>query len=163
MQDLHLEPLPCSAAGPTHLLVSQMMTLPSKPEVTSSLVLVSYSMFLTQLVWPCRVHTLVLSFLRSQSAMVVSSEQVANSRLSRNLGHEGNAAQGCRRAGCTALGVPASRDNRKQTKLPPAHCRACQRTLCCWDGNRQSLCSSKEHTEAQHRFGLGFFRGFVCS
>lgn len=66
-----------------------MMTFPSKPEVTSNLVLVSYSMFLTQLVWPCRVHTLVLSFLRSQSAMVVSSEHVANSRLSRNLGQEG--------------------------------------------------------------------------
>lgn len=69
----------------TYLLVSQMITFPSKPDVTSNLVLVSYSMFFTQLVWPCKVHTFVSSFLRSQSAIVVSSEQVANSLLSRNL------------------------------------------------------------------------------
>lgn len=74
-----------------------MMTFPSKPDVTSNLVLVSYSMFLTQLVWPCRVHTLVFSFLRSQSAIVVSSEHVANSRLSRNLGAGG------RHCGCSRL------------------------------------------------------------
>lgn len=61
------------------------MTLPSKPEVTSSRVLVSYSMFFTQLAWPCSEHTLELSLRRSHSAMVVSSEQVANNRLSRNL------------------------------------------------------------------------------
>lgn len=74
-----------STSAPTYLFVSQMITFPSNPDVTSSLVLVSYSMFLTQLVWPCKVHTFVFSFLRSQSAIVVSSEQVAKSRLSRNL------------------------------------------------------------------------------
>lgn len=68
-----------------HLFVSQVITFPSNPDVTNSLVLVSYSMFLTQLVWPCKVQTLVLRFRRSQSATVVSSEQVAKSLLSRNL------------------------------------------------------------------------------
>lgn len=69
----------------THLLVSHVMTLPSKPDVTRSRVLVSYSMFFTQLAWPCSEHTLELSLRRSHSAMVVSSEHVANRRLSRNL------------------------------------------------------------------------------
>lgn len=68
-----------------NLFVSQVITFPSNPDVTNSLVLVSYSMFLTQLVWPCKVQTLVLRFRRSQSATVVSSEQVAKSLLSRNL------------------------------------------------------------------------------
>lgn len=39
-----------STSAPTYLFVSQMITFPSNPDVTSSLVLVSYSMFLTQLV-----------------------------------------------------------------------------------------------------------------
>lgn len=64
------------------------MTFPSKPEVTSRRVLVSYSMFFTQLACPCSEHTLEFSFRRSHSAMVVSSEQVANKRLSRNLQKE---------------------------------------------------------------------------
>lgn len=68
-----------------YLLVSQMMTFPSNPDVTSNLVLVSYSIFFTQLVWPCKVHTFESSFLRSHSATVVSSEHVANNLLSRNL------------------------------------------------------------------------------
>ena len=70
----------------SNLLVSQVMTFPSKPEVTRRRVLVSYSIFFTQLAWPCREHTLEFKFRRSHNAMVVSSEQVANRRLSRNLG-----------------------------------------------------------------------------
>lgn len=66
------------------------MTLPSKPDVTRSLVLVSYSMFFTQLAWPCSEQTLEFSFRRSHNAIVVSSEQVANRRLSKNLPRHGH-------------------------------------------------------------------------
>lgn len=69
----------------TNLLVSQVITFPSKPDVTSKRVCVSYSIFFTQLAWPCNEHTFEFSFLKSHNAMVVSSEQVANNRLSRNL------------------------------------------------------------------------------
>lgn len=69
----------------THLFVSHVMTLPSKPDVTRRRVLVSYSMFFTQLAWPCNEQTFEFSFLRSHNAIVVSSEQVANKRLSKNL------------------------------------------------------------------------------
>lgn len=72
-------------AKPTNLLVSHVMTLPSKPDVTRRRVLVSYSMFFTQLAWPCSEQTLEFSLRRSHNAMVVSSEQVANRRLSKNL------------------------------------------------------------------------------
>lgn len=61
------------------------MTLPSKPDVTRRRVLVSYSMFFTQLAWPCNEQTFEFSFRRSHNAIVVSSEQVANKRLSKNL------------------------------------------------------------------------------
>lgn len=61
------------------------MTLPSKPDVTRSRVLVSYSMFFTQLAWPCNEQTFEFSLRRSHNAIVVSSEQVANKRLSKNL------------------------------------------------------------------------------
>lgn len=69
----------------TNLLVSHVMTLPSKPDVTRRRVLVSYSMFFTQLAWPCSEQTFEFSLRRSHNAMVVSSEQVANKRLSKNL------------------------------------------------------------------------------
>lgn len=72
------------------LLVSHVMTLPSKPDVTRSRVLVSYSMFFTQLAWPCNEHTFEFSLRRSHNAIVVSSEQVANKRLSKNLQKQGS-------------------------------------------------------------------------
>lgn len=65
--------------------MSHVMTLPSKPDVTRRRVLVSYSMFFTQLAWPCKEHTFEFNFLKSHNAIVVSSEQVANKRLSKNL------------------------------------------------------------------------------
>lgn len=45
----------------------------------------SYSMFFTQLAWPCNEQTFEFSLRRSHNAIVVSSEQVANKRLSKNL------------------------------------------------------------------------------
>jgi len=69
----------------TNLFVSHVMTLPSKPDVTRRRVLVSYSMFFTQLACPCNEQTFEFSLRRSHNAIVVSSEQVANKRLSKNL------------------------------------------------------------------------------
>lgn len=59
--------------------------LPSNPDVTSSSLLLAYSMFLTHSEWPRRVLILVLRYLASHRHTVVSSEQVANVRESRNL------------------------------------------------------------------------------
>lgn len=47
--------------------------------------MVSYSMFFTQLACPCKEHTFEFNFRKSHNAIVVSSEQVANKRLSKNL------------------------------------------------------------------------------
>lgn len=59
--------------------------LPSKPLVNNRLSLGLYSMFFTQLECPWRVRILCFKFLASHKATVLSSEQVANMRWSRNL------------------------------------------------------------------------------
>lgn len=75
----------CGQPSSVNLLVSHVITFPSNPDVTRRRVFVSYSMFFTQLAWPCSEHTFEFSFRRSHNAIVVSSEQVANKRLSKNL------------------------------------------------------------------------------
>lgn len=69
----------------TNLFVSHVITFPSKPDVTRRRVFVSYSMFFTQLACPWSEQTFEFSLRRSHNAIVVSSEQVANKRLSKNL------------------------------------------------------------------------------
>jgi len=59
--------------------------LPSNPLVSNKLSLGLYSMFLTQFECPWRVLILCFKFLASHRATVLSSEQVANIRWSRNL------------------------------------------------------------------------------
>ena len=55
------------------------------PEVTSELSSCEYSIFLTQFEWPRRVRIRDFKFRTSHSATVVSSEQLAKVRVSRNL------------------------------------------------------------------------------
>lgn len=75
----------CRQHLPLYLLISQVKMLPSKPEVRRRPVLRSYSMFLTQFVWPLSSCSLCFKNLTSQSATVESSEHVANNLESRNL------------------------------------------------------------------------------
>lgn len=62
--------------------------LPSNPEVTKSLSFCENSIFFTHLEWPTRDRTFLLRLRVSHSAIVVSSEQVANILESRNLGEK---------------------------------------------------------------------------
>ena len=59
--------------------------LPSNPEVRRRPVLRSYSMFLTQFVWPLSSCSFCFKNLTSHNATVESSEHVANNLESRNL------------------------------------------------------------------------------
>lgn len=67
------------------LLMSQVYMLPSNPLVNSRLSFGLYSMFFTQFECPWSVRILCFKFLASQRATVLSSEQVANIRWSKNL------------------------------------------------------------------------------
>lgn len=65
--------------------MSQVKTQPSKPDVTNNPSSLTNSIFFTQLEWPLKVLIFCLRFLISHNATVVSSEQVAKVRQSRNL------------------------------------------------------------------------------
>lgn len=67
-------------------LISHVNILPSRQDVTNNLSLTENSMFLTHLEWPRRERIFFLRLRISHSAIVVSSEHVANIRPSKNLG-----------------------------------------------------------------------------
>lgn len=75
----------CTTVIDIYPLISHPRIFPSKPEVTRIPSAAEYSMFFTQLLWPCRRRIRRFRFRTSHSATVWSSLQEANTRESRNL------------------------------------------------------------------------------